>query len=74
LWKSATLLHLAGSGRLILRTQEKIKPGTILCDDKGFKVAKVLEMFGPVKSPYASAVPMSDRWKQALGKKLYIIK
>ncbi len=67
-------LHLAGSGRLILRAKEDLKPGTILYDDKGRKVAKTIEIIGPVKSPYISATPLTDRVKRTFGHKVYTLK
>ena len=66
-----TALHLAGSGRLILRAESDVRPGAVLCDEKGRSVAKVAELFGPVKAPYISAVPMTDRITRILKQKVY---
>lgn len=68
----ATVLHLAGSGRLILRPNMDLKLNSILYDDKGHKVAKVMEYFGPVDSPYISAIPLTDRIKKIVGKKVFM--
>ncbi|MFQ6134216.1 MAG: H/ACA ribonucleoprotein complex subunit GAR1 [Nitrososphaerales archaeon] len=72
--EAGTSLHLASSGRLILRAKADLKPGTILYDDKGRKVAKAVEIFGPVKTPYISAIPLTDRVKKSLGRKVYTSK
>ncbi len=53
-----TIVHLAKSGRLIIKVNRKLEPGCILIDPKGVGIAKVIEMIGPVKSPYASAIPL----------------
>ncbi len=66
-----TALHLAGSGRLILRAQSEVRPGTVLYDENGRPVAKVAELFGPIKAPYISAVPMTDRITRVLKQKVY---
>jgi rRNA processing protein Gar1 len=66
-----TALHLAGSGRLILRSITDVRPGAVLYDEKGRPIAKVAELFGPVKDPYISAVPMTDRITRILHRKVY---
>ncbi len=55
------VLHKAKSGRLIVRLTHKVEPGSVLLDSKGRKAARVVELIGPVSSPYASAAPASDR-------------
>jgi RNA-binding protein len=55
------VLHRAKSGRLIIRLATRVEPGSILLDSKGRKTARVVELIGPVKRPYASAAPASDR-------------
>jgi RNA-binding protein len=54
------IVHLAKSGRLIVKIDENISPrlmGQSLFDDSGSKVGKIIELIGPVKSPYASVIP-----------------
>jgi len=55
------LLHQAKSGRLIVRLSKEIKPGVVLFDEGGRKLGKVVELIGPVKSPYASLAVASSR-------------
>ena len=52
------IIHIAKSGRLIIKVNKKLEAGSILIDSKGTRIAKVIEMIGPVKSPYASAIPL----------------
>lgn len=71
--KVGTVLHLAKSGRLIVKaTAANIKVGVVLCDAKGRKVAKVAEVFGQVKEPYLSCIPLTDRVKKLEGKEVYL--
>lgn len=48
------IVHVAMSGRLIVKLDKEIKPGQIIIDDKGNKIGKIIELIGPVSSPYAS--------------------
>ncbi|MGB9659221.1 MAG: H/ACA ribonucleoprotein complex subunit GAR1 [Nitrososphaerales archaeon] len=67
-----TVIHLAKSGRLIIKVDRFIKPGTILLDSKGRKLAKVTELIGPVKSPYATAIPLTERIERVIGTRVKI--
>ena len=50
-------MHLANSGRVIVRLNSEVPEGQILCDSNSQKIAKVTELIGPVSSPFASAIP-----------------
>ncbi|HET7148897.1 MAG TPA: Gar1/Naf1 family protein [Candidatus Nitrosopolaris sp.] len=69
------VMHLAKSTRLIVRllgsAGKETRPGEILVDQRGRGVGKVLEIIGPVASPYASVIPLIDRANKVLGMKLY---
>jgi RNA-binding protein len=65
------VLHIAKSGRVIVRLNQKIGVGDVLVDSKEKKVARVVELIGPVRAPYASAVPMTDRVSRYVGAKVY---
>jgi len=47
-------MHLARSGRVIVQLTKLVEEGQVLCDEKSGKVAKVMELIGPVAKPYAS--------------------
>jgi len=65
-------LPLAKSGRLIVKANvTDIKIGTILYDARGKRVAKIAEVFGPVKEPYLSCIPLTDRVKKLEGQEVY---
>ena len=66
------VLHLASSGRVIIRLTKPLRDGQIVVDNSGTKVAKVSEMIGPVDAPYASAVPLTNNIKKHVGKSVYI--
>ena len=64
-------MHLANSGRVIVRLANTVSAGQILCDEKSTKVAKVNELIGPVAKPYASAMSLTDNIKKFVGKKMF---
>ena len=66
-------MHLANSGRVIVRLSKKLEEGQILCDEKSSKIAKVTEMIGPVAKPYASAIPLTNSVKKYVGKKVFAL-
>ncbi len=64
-------MHLAGSGRVIVQLSNILAEGQILCDKKGTRVAKVMELIGPVKRPFASAAPLTNNIKKYIGKSVF---
>jgi len=64
-------MHLAGSGRVIIQLSDILSEGVILCDEKGTRVAKVMELIGPVKRPFASATPLTNNIKKYIGKAVF---
>ena len=64
-------MHLAGSGRVIVQLSNKLDEGQILCDEKGTRVAKVMELIGPVRRPFASATPLTNNIKKYIGKSVF---
>jgi RNA-binding protein len=69
------VMHLARSGRLIVKLNtagaDSVKPGQLLVDGSGRKVGRVIELLGPVSTPYASVIPMTDRTSRLIGSKLF---
>ena len=66
-------MHLARSGRVIIQLTKLVEEGQILCDEKSGKVAKVMELIGPVTKPYASAAPLTNNIKKFTGKKVFAL-
>ena len=68
-------MHLAKSGRLIVKLNaagaESVKAGGLLIDGSGRRVGKVAELLGPVKTPYASVITMTDRTSRLVGSKVF---
>jgi len=64
-------LHLATSGRVIVRLSKTVVQDQILCDQNSTKVAKVTELIGPVAKPYASAISLTNNIKKFVGKKMF---
>lgn len=67
------VLHLANSGRVLIRLSKPLHDGQIIVDNSGTKVAKVLEMIGPVDAPYASAIPLTNNIKRHIGQHVYVV-
>ena len=69
------VVHFARSGRLIVKlytpSNDRIKPGDLLIDGSGRRVGRVVELLGPVSSPYASVIPMTDRTSKLAGSKVF---
>jgi len=65
------ILHLANSGRVIVRLSKVVQQDQILCDESSTKVAKVTELIGPVDKPYASAISLTNNTKKFVGKKMF---
>jgi len=66
-------MHLAASGRIIIQLSKELVEGQILCDEKGARVAKVMEMIGPVKRPFASAMPLTNNIKKHIGRSVFAL-
>ena len=64
------VLHIANSGRVIVLSKE-IKEGQILCDKNNQKIGRVTELIGPIKNPFASAIPLSNNLKKISGIKVF---
>ena len=65
------MLHLANSGRVIVRLSKQIQEGQILCDKNSQKIGRVTELIGPIKNPFASAIPLSNNLKKISGTKVF---
>ena len=61
MFQVGTILHQAKSGRLIVRLTKEVRPGAFLLDENGRKLGKIVELIGPVSSPYASVAVVSSR-------------
>ena len=46
-------MHIAGSGRVIVKLSKDTHHEKILCDEKGVRIARISELIGPVSNPYA---------------------
>ena len=64
-------MHLANSGRVIVRLSKTVVQDQILCDQNSTKVAKVTELIGPVAKPYASAISLTNNIKKFVGEKMF---
>ena len=65
------VLHIANSGGVIVRLSKEIKEGQVLCDKNNQKIGRVTELIGPVKNPFASAIPLTNNLKKISGVKVF---
>ena len=68
------VMHLAKSGRLIVKlnaTGAQLRTGDLVVDASGKRVGRIAELIGPVSSPYASVIPMTDRTSRLAGSKVF---
>ncbi len=64
-------MHIAKSGRLIIKCESVTSANSFIFDKRGNKIAKIQEIFGPINSPYISAITLSEKAKRVIGKKVY---
>tara|TARA_B100000586_G_scaffold35750_1_gene23006 strand:- start:345 stop:605 length:261 start_codon:yes stop_codon:yes gene_type:complete len=67
------IMHIAGSGRVIVKLSQDTNHEKILCDEKGVRVARISELIGPVSKPYASAISLTNNMKKFVGKKVFVL-
>ena len=67
------VLHVAGSGRLIVQLASDVREGSILCDRKGARIAKVMEIIGNVLRPHASAAVLTNNTRNISGRRLFAL-
>ena len=65
------VLHIANSGRVIVRLSREVKEGQIICDKDNQKIGRITELIGPVKNPLASAIPLTNNVKKISGTKVF---
>ena len=58
-------MHQAKSGRLIVKLSKEVRPGVFLYGEDKRKLGRVVELIGPVRSPYASVAVVSSRLGKA---------
>ncbi|MCZ6648246.1 MAG: Gar1/Naf1 family protein [Thaumarchaeota archaeon] len=66
-----TAIHVAKSGRLVIKAKADIRAGEVVFDERGNKVGKVLEVIGPTRSPYLTVIPANEESKRVIGRLVY---
>lgn len=62
-----TILHVAGSGRVIIRLTGDASEGDLLGSNTGRRIARIREIIGPVRAPYASAESLTNNMARYVG-------
>jgi rRNA processing protein Gar1 len=65
------VVRAAGSGRIIVKLFVEVREGMTLYDRRGRKIGVVREVFGSVRSPYASLEARTDRVSGLIGETAY---
>lgn len=70
------ILHIAKSGQVIVKlsfdASDKNATGLSVLDINGRQIGKILEIFGPVRSPYASVQPSRQKLTGIVGTKVFV--
>lgn len=75
--KLGKVLHVSKRGSLILRTEKTppVGPDTVVMNKKAEEIGSILDVFGPVKSPYVSVRPKEKSgMDEYVGQTLYFFK
>ncbi len=67
------IMHIASSGRVIVKLSQDTNHEKTLCDEKGVRLARISELIGPVSMPYASAISLTNNIKKFVGKKVFVL-
>ncbi len=72
LTKFGKALHFSQvTGNIIAKVKEPTEPGSIVVDEKLRKIGTVIEVFGPVASPYAAIKPFDKANSAIVDRLLY---
>jgi RNA-binding protein len=72
LYRLGSVLHKSrGSNNLILRAENTAFPGEVVVDKSLKKVGAVLDLFGPINTPYISVRPFKSNPDEYVGQILY---
>lgn len=67
------VLHISKNLNTIVKVKNVPKIGAKVVDENLKTVGKILDVFGPVSSPYASVRPRIHKSKKSTAKTLYVL-
>jgi len=67
------VLHVSQSRNIIITIENLPKIGETVVDENLKSIGKILDIFGPVSSPYASVKPTVQEIGEFAGKMLYVL-
>ena len=67
------VLHISPSRNIVIKTEKTPKIGETVVDDNLKPVGKVVDVFGPVVSPYASIKPSVRDPEKLMNRTLYML-
>lgn len=65
------VLHISPSRNIIVKVEKTPRIGETVVDENLKTVGKILDVFGPVSSPYASIKPAIQKPEELMKKQLY---
>ncbi|MCK4669169.1 hypothetical protein KAT21_03505 [Candidatus Bathyarchaeota archaeon] len=73
MYRLGRVLHVSQSRNMIIKIEKVPKIGETVVDESLKPVGKILDIFGPVSSPYASVKPRIKEVSKFTDKMLYVL-
>lgn len=67
------VLHVSRSRNIIVNVEQVPKIGATVVDEKLERIGEIIDVFGPVSSPYASIKPVIQEGEELSGEMLYVL-
>jgi RNA-binding protein len=67
------VLHVSQSRNIIIKIEKAPKIGETVVDENLKPIGKILDVFGPISSPYASVKPTIQEAGKLANKTLYVL-
>jgi RNA-binding protein len=67
------VVHVSQSRNIIIKLENIPKIGTVVVNENLKPVGKILDVFGPISSPYASIKPKIHETRELTEKAVYVL-
>ncbi len=72
--EAGKIIHRTKSGSYVIEAKAKVLPQTLLYDSSGKKVARVVDLIGPIDKPFIVAKPLIQKPEKRVKATLYFSK
>ncbi len=72
--EAGRIIHYTNSRSYVIEAKAKILPQTLLYDSSGNRIAKVVDLIGPINRPFIVAKPLIVKPRKMVKATLYIWK